>query len=539
MRFQGVVAALIGALLVGMPAWAGPDDDAVRLMRARDLAADGRCEGALALVAPLVATLPAAQQLQGRCRLQRNDAPRALEALEAARRRDPGLDGIALDLAMARFHLGDFAGAREALDDAAPASRERAEYHLYRGLLLLQASDVAGAADALDRARRIAPDLVEPTASYYAGLAWAGADDRERARAAFDRVIEMAPGTVWATEAERARDRTTQGGGRSAWAWARLGVEWDDNVVLRGRGVRLPDEIGRESDGRFVWLLHGGTELLRTEDWAGGVTLTYSGSEHFDLDRFDEDYPALGLWLDRRLGDATTLRFTYDVGHAWIDDLPYLWNHEAEAAVFHDWGEAGRTRAFVRGVKRNFLFENFDEFEAVGGVCTASRCGPAGVDEERLRNRDGLGVTVGIDHVWRLAALETEWTTGVRWHHYAARGTEYDYDGPELRLASETELPWDLVLRAMVSWSSYDYRHPSTYPQAIPPGGTIFQPMTRDKDEDIWRASADLEWFLADRWSLMARAAWTRVDANVGVFDYRRFLVGLYVTYRFERPLTP
>ena len=541
---RGAARACGGALCVlllggGAAVWADADADAVRLLRARDMAANGQCEGALALAAPLADRLPSAQQLQGQCYLEQNDAPRALEALEAARSRDAGLDGVALDVAMARFHLGDFAGARIALDEAAPTSGDRAEYHLYNGLLLLQAADSSGAADSLDRARRIAPEAVEPTASYYAGLAWAGADEMDRARAAFDRVIADHPDTVWATEAERAKERVARGGSPSSWAWARLGVEWDDNVVLRGEGVRLPEEIGGEDDGRFVWLLHGGVELLQTETWAGGMTLTYFGSEHFDVDEFDEHYPVLGFWLDRRLGDATTLRFTYDVGHAWIGGDPFVWNHEAEAAVFHDWGERGRTKAYVRGVKRNFLFETFDEPEAVGGLCFSSRCGPAGIDEARLRNRDGVGLILGADHLWRLGTVNTELTTGARWHHYSTRGTEYDYQGPELWLATETQLPFDLEFRAFVSWADFDYRHPSTYPAVIPPGGTIFTPITSDKDEDLWRASGELEWFFADRWSLMARYAWSDVDSNVGLFDYSRWMVGLYVTYRFEEPLTP
>lgn len=543
-RMMGVTAALVAVLVAGGSLFAGSaradtDADSVRLLRARGLVADGRCEGALVLIAPLISGMPAAQQLQGQCYLQQNDAPRALEALEAARQREGDLDGIDLDVAMARFHLGDFEGARAALDTAAPLSGERAEYHLYHGLLLLQESDASGAADSLDRARRIAPEAVEPTASYYAGLAWAGADELDRARAAFDRVIATAPGTVWATEAERARDRVSQEGGPSSWAFARLGVEWDDNVVLRGQGVRLPEEIGGEDDGRFVWLLHGGVELLQTERWAGGLTLTYYGSEHFDLDGFDEHYPVLGLWLDRRLGDATTFRFSYDVGHAWVGSDPFLWNHEAEAALFHDWGEIGRTKAYVRGYKRNFLFETFDEFEANGAVCNAGRCGPVGVNEAPSRNRDGIGVVLGADHLWRLGTVNTELTTGARWNHYSARGSEYDYDGPELWLATETQLPYDLEFRAYVSWANFDYRSPSTYPSVLPPAGGTFARMTSDKDEDLWRASAELEWFFADRWSLMGRYAWSDVDSNVGVFDYSRWMIGLYVTYRFEEPLTP
>ncbi len=535
-----VATTLIGVVLAGGSAVLASEVDDVRLVRANALAGAGRCAEALELADEIGSGNAGAQHLRGRCHLQRARYAEAINALESARGLDTSLTGIDLDLAMARYHLGDLSGARQALDAATASSADRAEYHLYNGLLLLQATDSAGAARSLDRARQLSPESVEPTASYYAGLAWAGADEADKAAAAFRRVRELAPGTVWATEAERAEKRLAGGGGPSSWGWARLGVEWDDNVVLRGEGVRLPSEIGNGDDGRVVWVLHGGTELLRTEDWSGGATFTYYGSSHFQLDEFDEHYPVLGLWLDRRLGESTTFRLRYDFGYAWIDNDPFLLSHELTPALFHDWGDAGRTKAYVSLYKYDYKFRPFDEFDATSaGGCNFLSCGPRGVNEATLRNRDGWGTVTGLEHLWRLGALESELTTGVRWHDFEARGTEYDYSGPELWLATETQLPWDLEFRTVVSWSDLDYDNPSTYPVRLPLISPVFAPGTSDKDEERWRAAAELEWFLADRWSLMGRYTWSDNDSNVGVFDYSRWGFGMYVTYRFERPLTP
>ena len=49
----------------------------------------------------------------------------------------------------------------------------------------------------LEAASRLAPRLTEPVASYYAGLAWQGAAERTKARAAFQRVIEPMPASNW------------------------------------------------------------------------------------------------------------------------------------------------------------------------------------------------------------------------------------------------------------------------------------------------------------------------------------------------------
>ena len=539
------MAALAGALLLWMsvPVLADSDSDTVRLVRANALANSGRCAEALELAGELGDDHAGAQQLRGRCHLQEKRYVPAVAALESARQLDSSLAGIDLELAMARFHLGDLDGARSALSAASATSSSRAEYHLYDGLLRLQAADSAGAAQSLDRARQIGPELAEPMASYYGGIAWAGADDRAKAEAAFERVKEMAPGSVWAAEAQRASERL-DGGEPTRWAWARLGVEWDDNVVLRGQGVRLADKIGNGDDGRVVWILHAGKELLRTDDWSAGAMATYYGSSHFDLDNFDEHYPVLGLWLDRRFGEATTFRLRYDVGHAWIDNDPFLWSHELTPMLFHDWGEIGRSRLFVTFYKYDHKFETFDEFELGSDpFCRANRCGPAGVDEMPLRNRDGWGTGTGVDHLWRLGLFETELTTGAVWHDYDSRGTEYDYSGPELWLTTETTgLPWDLELRTGISWTDLDYDHPSTYPELLPDSLDalgVFTPMTEDKEEERWRAFAELEWFLADRWSLMGRYTWADNESNVGFFDWGRWGAGIYVTYRFEGPLTP
>jgi tetratricopeptide (TPR) repeat protein len=540
----GSLAALFASVvLMSGSAVAASEADEVRLARASVLAGSGNCTEAIALVDEIGTDHAGAQQLRGQCHLEQARYADAISALESARALDAGLDGIELDLAMARYHLGDLAGARTALAASAAGSSDRAEYHLYNGLLLLQAADSANAARALDRARQIAPESVEPTASYYAGLAWAGADDDGKAAAAFDRVLELAPGSVWATEAERAQGRLAGGGGPSSWGYARLGVEWDDNVVLRGEGVRLPSEIGNGDDGRVVWSLHGGKELLRTRDWSGGATFTYYGSSHFKLDDFDEHYPVLGFWLDRRLGEATTFRLRYDFGYAWVDNDPFLLSHELTPAIFHDWGEIGRTKAFVTLYKYDYKFKTFDETDANAGGTTCSnslfQCGPRGVNEAALRNRDGWGTVIGLEHLWHLGVLETELTTGVRWHDYETRGTEYDYSGPELWLGTETALPWELEFRTYVSWSDLDYDNASTYPRQLMPQVAVFTPSASDKESERWRARAELEWFFADRWSLMGRYSWSDNNSNVGVFDYSRWGVGIYVTYRFEGPLTP
>ena len=370
---------------------------------------------------------------------------------------------------MAYFHEGSFDLAGQALDAAQATSEGRAEYHLYRGLLLANtAPRRAGAA--FDRARGISADAVEPTASYFAGIAWAQAEEVELAKEAFRRVERDHPDTPWAASAATARRQLDAEVPPDWWVYLRAGFEYDDNVVLRGSGTQLPSEIGGVHDVRWVWQLTGGYELFANADWAAGLTATYYGSAHHDLNQFNIHYPTIGLWLDRRLAEATTLRFRYDFGYAWVDSDPFLVSHEFTPQIFHDWGREGRSRVFVNVQKYDYLVDGVDDVPDGPGrnfaPCLSARdivCAPPGIDESRARNRDGWGWIAGVEHTFPLGRLETELTTAYWFHRYSSRGSELSYKGHEFRVETQTLLPWALQLRSLVSYTYKPYRNNSVF----------------------------------------------------------------------------
>jgi tetratricopeptide (TPR) repeat protein len=534
---------LLLAVVLAFPALpVAADESEVRVLRASALARQGRCEEALALLRDAPRETASVALLRGQCQLQLRRYPDAVASLEWAHVLDPSLPDVDLNLAMARFHLGDLAGARAALAAAEATSSGRAEYQLYRGLLLLQEAELRPAAAALERARDLNPDVVEPTASYYAGLAWASAAERARAEEALQRVEGLAPGSVWADEARRARERLADEPLRF-WAWVKLGMEYDDNVVLRASSVVLPREISSTRDWRGVWQLHAGYELLRSADWSAGVTATYYGSAHIDLDQFDQHYPVLGLWLDRRFAEATTLRFRYDAGYAWVDQKPFVFNQALTSTLFHDWGRSGRSELVVTGLKSNYFFSRDPDVPDGRGVpfspCPspgAIVCGPPGIDESRERNRSGLGVALGGDHAISVPVIATEFTTGYRYSYFSSRGREYTFQGHEVRLETRTRLPWDLHLRNLGSYTYAPYRHASTFPDPRDLFLNREYPLQRERRrDDIWFVSTELEKYLTPALSMSVRYSYLRNRSSVAVFDYERKVAGIYVTYRFGR----
>jgi len=535
------------------PAAFAAASDEVAFARATALARAGRCPEAVTLLAELSVPSAASVHLRARCQLEAKDWPAALASLEEAKRLDPAAPGLELQLAVARFHLGDYTGASEALDRAAPGAQDDPQYHLYRGLVLLQQARSDEAARELARARAISPGRVEPGASYYEGLAWAGAEDKEKAREALDRVIESAPGTPWALEAERAKadlDRLAGARGK-LWAFARAGLEYDDNVRLLADDVfptNNPNEDrSRDShDVRGVLLLHGGAQLLEGRGWAAGVQGTYYASFHDDLEDFNEQYPVLGLWYDQRLADATSLRLSYDVGYAAYQGDSFLFTQTLRPSLFHDFGEVGRSELFASVYKYDYLYDVGNVRDAASSVpldpCPVpdtAICGPPGLNEAHVRDRDGWGLAAGIEHRFPLDALDTELTGGVSYLRYSAQGSEYSYNGVGTWIGTETELPFEAAFRTSIGYSYLGYRNPSSYPDPSDPGlqvpTALYALAGVDRHDNRWYYAVELEKYLTDTISASLRYSYTNNNSNVAVFAYDREITGVYVTYRWQQ----
>lgn len=536
-RHRGAVAAL-ALLATGV---LGADASGDPAAEALTLAAEGRCAAAVprleALAAGPAAEDPRVHRALGLCRLRANRFAEAAAALERSLALDPRSDESALQLAAARYHLEDREGARAALERVGPEGRERAEWWLYRGLLALEASRPSPALEALDRARRLDADAVDPVASFYAGAAASSLGRAATAREAFERVRTVWPGTPWAEEARRALEGLERE--RLRFASLEAGFEYDDNAVLRGEGVALPEEIGQESDVRGVWRLEVGGELLRTEATALGAAFRYGGTAHRELDAFDTHYPSALLWLDRELGADLLLRAQLSAGYAWVDGEPFLADQRARLGL-HRAGGLGVTTLFAE-VYREEVFYGLDDVPdgpgTPGAPCPGGAlvCGPLGLDEAEARDRDGTGYALGLEQRAALPGLEGgSLFGGYRFHAFRADGLEYTYDAHELRAGATVPLPAAFVAELDVAFAWRPYRHPTTFPDPESlVAGRAYALEGSDRRERELRTSLAVERPLTD--VLRVGAAWryTRNHSNADVFDYARHVVGAYVTVEF------
>jgi hypothetical protein len=315
-----------------------------------------------------------------------------------------------------------------------------------------------------------------------------------------ERVTREWPGTPWAEEAQRAL--AAQAAARPLFAALRLGFEHDSNAVLRGEGVLLPPEISSQADQRFVWRGVIGRAWLTSDATQLGGALAFSGSAHRELTRFDALQPALTLWADRHLDERTTLRGLASYAHAWVDSRSFLSAPSFAAELHRDFAERGATRFFAELALDDYRFE----------------ADPLDPDAD-LRDRDGIGYRVGVEHRLALPALRSSLTGTLAYRGFSADGTEYSFDSPEIELGWESELPARFVIGAGARYAYRSYRHATTY--GPPP----------ERREHDWRTELSLRRPIWRQLSLETRWRYQRNRSTADVFDYARHVAGLYASW--------
>ncbi|MHA7838179.1 MAG: hypothetical protein ACX98W_12060 [bacterium] len=507
----------------------------------------GRCEQAWRRLSAIEGLESRAALLAGQCQIRRGRHAEALALLDGVRAASdltPEQRGdVELYRGVALFHLERYAQADAALETARGLTADEAQLSLYRGLIALRRGDPDRAAPDLESAARLAPATTEPVASYYAGLAWQGADERSRAREAFERVVELDPEGPWGREAARLLEST-----RLFPAYVRMsaGIEHDDNVRLQGAGIDIPPDDGGAGDLRGLWSVEAGVQVFSVERWTAGLFGAYSGSAHFDLTEFDSHYPTVGGWLDRRLGPQTHARAYYTFGQAWVDEDAFLRTQLAQAGIVHTWERAGTTELFGDLSWNDFRFETRDVPDTgPGGVCTnpIGGCGPIGVNEARERDRDGIGFGLMVQHLYPVPIADAvdglieELVLRGRYRvgYYDSQGDEWEHVSNRFQAGVELRLPFDLRFDSWAAYERRDFANPSTFPDREQVGSSFAASLSNvDRQENVFETQAELEKGLGRFVSVSAR--WTYVDneSNRKAFDFDRHIVGGYVNFRFD-----
>lgn len=548
-RRAGAMTAFGLSMMVGFSAGgavAGPVEEAVEAAM-RDSEA-GRCEEVARRFEAFPQLESRAMLLRGECRVRQQMYPEALADLDLARRlgglSDAQVGDVELYRGVSLYHLERYQAASDALDDAESLSKDSAQLSLYRGLISLRQNDNERAGRALEEAARLGPAVTEPVASYYAGLAWRGADDRRKAREALARVVELDPDGPWGKEAAKLLESLDP---YPFFARLQVGFEYDDNVLLRASGTDLSED--GDKDGRGVWRAQAGIQLYQTGPWTAGLLGSYAGSAHFELTDFDTHYPTVGAFLNHRLAPQTIARLRYDFGYAWVGRSGFLQSQVVQGSFSHTWERAGTTDLVGDLTWNDFRFRNFDQpgtAGAAGQPCVGSPPTQAcssdpSLNERQERDRDGFGIGAAIEHrvlVPLPPGLDAVFETliargGYRFGWYDSDGTEWEYFSHVLSAGFNVELPFDMSFDGDFAYEHYDFANPSTFPDAVV-ANEIYVLRPQDRVEDAFFVEAELEKDLTDQVSVSGRYTYYDNASNRRVYDYRRHVAGAYVNVRFE-----
>jgi len=549
---------ILGVGLVSFPGFAMAESVEDAIASAKQDIEAGDCEQAYRRLAGIDGLETRARLLAGKCRIRAGLYPEALADLDRAREGgdlSPEQSGdVELYRAIALYHLERFTEASAALDNADGLTGEEAQLALYQGLIALREGDHDRAGPALESAARLAPRLTEPVASYYAGLAWRGASERRKARAAFQRVIDLDGDGVWGQEAKKLLESTEL---FPYYVRGSVGIEYDTNVLLRGDNVTtIPGGAGDDAltgagqrDGLGVWEIEGGVQLFSQGDWSGGVNASYFGNAHFDgeVQDLNTNYPTIGGYLANRLGPNTMAQARYQFGHAWVNEDPYLRAHIGELSLAHTWKKEGTTTFFTDVIANDLRFNPFSVEDALPpfppGTCTNPNggCSPPGVDERTERNRDGIGYGFGMEHRYliplsadvREVFEEIEVGGGYRFRYYDAEGDEWEHFGHIFSAGMLFEFPLDISFATRVSYEFRDFSNPSTFPDSEVVG-EVYTLSNNDRREHEFIFEGEIEKDITQNFSVSARYSYLNNDSNRAVYDYDRHIVGGYFNFRFD-----
>ncbi|MBY0399035.1 hypothetical protein K2X89_01985 [Myxococcota bacterium] len=555
-RGAAALLASIVALLAALPGRAESDPVEQALEAARADVEAGRCEQAQDRLAGVAGLENRARLLAGQCFIRAGRYPEALSNLDRARGgRDLSgaqVGDVELYRGVALYHLERYAEATTALTAAEGLTSEPAELSLYRGLIALRNGDSERAAPDLEAAALLSPALTEPVASYYAGLAWQGALNRDNARAAFERVIAVdGEDGPWGRQARELLGAVDP---HPYAVRGSVGVEWDSNVILRGGATQFasPDAPATrgQRDWRGVWTVDGSLQLVERGSFGAGITAGYSGNAHADLADFNTHYPRVGGYLTKRLSEKTTTQLRYEFGAAWVDDRSFLRTQLAEAGLAHTWEKAGTTAVVADFLWNDLRFRLSDVPEGApggnpGDPCpnpnNVTGCGPSGIDARNARDRDGVGVGGALEHRYAIPlppALASGLKAmrvagGYRYRYYVSQGSEWKYMSHVATVALELEFPLEIRFATRASYEFRDFANPSTFPDRE----TInlqYALSRADRREHEVNVTAELEKDLTRNLSISTRWSYLDNQSNRLVYDYTRHVVGAYVNVRFD-----
>jgi tetratricopeptide (TPR) repeat protein len=356
------------------------------------------------------------------------------------------------------------------------------------------------------------------SAQYYLGLSFFALEHDELAQEALDATVASAPASALARSAQRyleaiarrARER------RVLQIQAAISYQYDDNVILAPHDDVF--KVSGQGDGRMVFTLLGKLVPVRSPQWRLGVEYALYQSKQFHLHEFDLLSHTVGFFTRLKLHD-TTIHLAVHYNWTYLDSTLFSSDSRfSEALVIESSATLRQTAALFAVVSAQYLYSRF--FDPTVTNANAD-----------VRDRDGWAVRVGMSQYMTFNHQQSY--VRLSYHYEASRntGSDWEFDGHEVRLGLYQPLWVGLSLDAGGSFTYRDYLHVNSFD--APPLGELTAADQDDRHDRRFTAVVTLSHALGPYLTVSGSFAHISNLSNIAFFDYRRNIWTLALNGRF------
>jgi len=401
-----LLALSLSLVLPALSQAQGPD-----LSSGREAFEHGRYEEAVSILREVVAQQPDdpdARYDLARAHQALGQDKEAIQVLEDLLANHPEYEPARFPLGVSYYRLKRYRQARTQFEQVARAEVDRALLSYYQGLVAFKLGEYDVAPPKLLRALTLAPEL-GLTSHYYSGVAYYKRKEWEEAREAFLEVKDLAPGTGMSSLADDFLKKIAlREQGIKPWSlFATLGIQVDSNVVLQATtSSALPEGISRKSDTRYLGVLRGGYQPIRTDRWIVDTAYMFYQNLHHKIQQFNVQNHSAQVSATY-LHPRAQVRLQYALDLVLLSDERFSLVHTLNPMVVRPWG----ARATVQ-LQYRYQAKDFKNTSAI----------PAN-DE-----RDGSNHLVGLNATRAYAEGRGNLRGGYSYDTESARATDWEAD---------------------------------------------------------------------------------------------------------------
>jgi tetratricopeptide (TPR) repeat protein len=372
--------------------------------------------------------------------MQKGDWSKAASYYDRAAVVDPQLARPSIDRGLALMGKGKDREAVEMLRNLVVESPDDPAIHLTLGVALLRSGDLKGAEIAFNRAAEL-DERLENYADVYLGLIAARTGHREEAKRRLERVL--APTSALSQRPSTLVEELQSAVGEEPLTVElRLGMDFDDNVILQGHNTELPPSIGRRDDARVGLRTNVNYAFLSEGDLTLSAGASLFHTWHVNVTDFNLQVYAANAAAAIRLGPETTASLRYDFEHSLLGNEPLLTRNQLTPQVSHRWSDLTSTSVYYQFADGNFLTE----------------VSLPNLDLDFHRH------SVGVIQLFEFEADErpANFTVGYQFDNEATRGDDFDRQAHTLTSGISVGLPWNVVMQIAGEWQWERFKRPNS-----------------------------------------------------------------------------